>query len=145
MPDFRYGPVELHLVGFEGERPDPGTLSALADLLETGLIRLLDFVLIARSEDGDLEVVEIEGDLAEFGLADITLLAAGLAGADDIDEVAEHIPAGSSAVLIAYELAFARTLAERLAAAGGVVLRSERIPAPIVNAVLDVIEQEEGE
>ena len=36
MPAFRYGPVELYLVGFEGERPDAGTLAALSDLLESG-------------------------------------------------------------------------------------------------------------
>ena len=31
MVDFKYGPVELYLVGFEGERPSPGVVGALAD------------------------------------------------------------------------------------------------------------------
>ncbi len=52
-------------------------------------------------------------------------------------ELAEHIPVGTSAALIALELTWARTLAETFNASGGVVLRTERIPAPIVNAIVD--------
>lgn len=140
MVDFRYGPVELYLVGFDSDRPDARTLSALGDLLSSGLVRLLDFVVISKSEDGVLEITEIGPD-DDFGL-DVEVLAAGLAGGEDIDELAELVAPGTSAALVALELTYARTLAERLAAGGGVVLRSERIPAPVVNAVLDVLESE---
>ena len=50
MTEFRYGPVELYLVGFDGDRPSPDTISALAELLEGGLVRLLDFVIVSKSE-----------------------------------------------------------------------------------------------
>ncbi|GAA1922817.1 hypothetical protein GCM10009775_14040 [Microbacterium aoyamense] len=144
MAEFRYGPVELYLVGFEGDRPDPGVLSALADLVEGGLFRLLDLVIVSKSEDGDIDIVEIEdGDIVE-GLGDIELAELGIAGEEDIIELAELVPPGGSAIIVALELLFARTLAEKIAAAGAVVLSAERIPAPIVNAVLDAA-QSEGE
>lgn len=145
MAEFRYGPVELYLVGFEGPRPDPATLGALLDLLETGFVRLLDLVLVTKSEDGEVDVIEIETDTDLLGFGELDIIASGLAGNEDIDEFAEHIPPGGSAALVALELAFARTLAQNLAASGGVVLRSERITAPIVNAVLDLFEYEEEE
>jgi Family of unknown function (DUF6325) len=36
MAGFTYGPVELYLVGFEGDRPNPSVIAALTDLLEGG-------------------------------------------------------------------------------------------------------------
>ncbi|WP_194421987.1 DUF6325 family protein [Microbacterium abyssi] len=142
MTNFRYGPVELHLVGFEGERPDPRTLAALTDLLDSGLVRLLDFIILRKEEDGSTTVVEVEENEKGTGFDELEILSAGIVGEEDIQDFAEQIPSGSSAALIALELAFARTLAESLAAGGGVVLRSERVPAPIVNALLDLVEQE---
>jgi hypothetical protein len=36
MAGFTDGPVELYLVGFEGDRPTPSVIAALTDLLEGG-------------------------------------------------------------------------------------------------------------
>ncbi len=144
MVDFRYGPVELYLVGFEGDRPDPGVIRALADLVASGLLRLLDFVVVSKSETGDVDIVEIENASALYGLDDLELAELGIAGEEDILELAELVPEGGTALVVALELAFARTLAENLARAGAVVLSAERIPAPIVNAVIDAA-QSEGE
>ena len=141
MAEFTFGPVELYLVGFEGERPSPGVMDALLDLVGQGIVRLLDFVIVAKSEDGEITVTEIEAEAEAYGLVDVEILAAGIAGDEDIDEFATHIPPGSSAALVALELVYARTLAEQVAQSGGVVLRTERIPAPVVNAVIEAAEQ----
>lgn len=133
MADFRYGPVELYLVGFEGERPADSVIEALGELLDGGLMRLLDFVLISKSDDGDVTVVEIEDEDFPLDLHEV-----GIAGEEDIAELSELIPPGGSAALVALELLYARRLAGSVAASGGVVLSAERIPAPIVNAVMDL-------
>ena len=140
MSEYRYGPVELHLIGYPGEGLDPGVVQALTDLLEGGLLRLLDVVVIARSEDGDVTVTEIDDQDDIFG--DLILGASGLAGAEDIAEFAELVPPGASAALFVLELTYARELANRLGDSGAVLLRTERIPAPIVNAIVDAIEGE---
>ncbi|MHC9045034.1 DUF6325 family protein [Microbacterium saperdae] len=137
MTQFAYGPVELYLVGFEGDRPNPAVTAALTELLESELIRLLDLILISRSEDGDVTVVEIEDESEEYGFGGIEFGASGLVADEDVAEFAELIPPGASAALVAIELSWARGLARSLDAAGGVVLRSERIPAPTVNAIVD--------
>lgn len=146
MVEFRYGPVELYLVGFEGDRPDPGVISALVEQLESGLVRLLDFVIVSKAADGEITVTEIEDETDEYGFGGIELAEIGLAGDEDIEELAELIEPGASAALVTLELLYARKLSSRLAASGGVVLSAERIPAPVVNAILDAAELEtEGE
>ncbi len=138
MTEFTYGPVELHLVGIEGDRPDPGVVRALGDLLEGGLLRLLDFVIITKSASGEISVVEVDDEGEAFG--GLEPAATGVVGDEDIEEFAEHVESGSSAVLVAFELVYARTLAEKLDASGATVLRSERIPAPVVNIALGLAE-----
>ena len=133
MADFKYGPVDLYLIGFEGEQPDRAAIAALSDVLEQGLVSLLDFIIVSRSETGEVTIVELVDD----SLLGIDLLEIGLVGEDDVAELAEHVPPGTSAALVALELTWARSLAAKLNATGGVVLRTERIPAPIVNAVAD--------
>lgn len=139
MAEFRYGPVELFLLGLEEDRPDPRVLNELAALAEGGILRVLDFVVIAKSEDGDVTITEIE-DGDDFGIGDLVL--SGLTGEEDIREFAELVPAGGSAAVVALELLYARRLSEALAATGGIVLSAQRIPAPVVNALVDTIENE---
>lgn len=141
MIDFRYGPVEFYLVGFEGDGPDPATFQALRDLIDGGTVRLLDFVVLSKSADGEVELRDLADDQAE-ALGDAQPLADGLAGEEDILMLAEHVPPGTSAAVVVLELTFARTLAAKLQAAGGEVLRTERVPAPVVNAMMDILEQE---
>lgn len=142
MADFRYGPVDLYLVGFEGERPAPAVMQALTEQLESGAVRLLDFVIVSRSQGGELTITEIDDETDEYGLGGVELGEIGIAGDEDIEELAPLIEPGTSAALVALELVYARTLASKLAATGAVVLSAERIPAPIVTAVVDGAEAE---
>ena len=141
MAEFRYGPVELSLVGFEGDRPSPDTAAALAELVEGGLVRLLDFVIVSKSESGEVEVIEIEEQTEEYGFGGIDFAEIGITGEEDIAELVELVEPGTSAAIVALELVYARRLADKLASSGGVVLSAERIPAPIVNAVMDLAEE----
>lgn len=145
MPEFRYGPVELYLVGFDSDQPDAGTFRALADLLATGVVRLLDLVFVSKKDDGEVDVVEVEEGDNPLGLATgPDPLAGGLVADEDLAELVAPMAAGTSAVVMAIELTFAKTLTEEVARAGGEVLRVERIPAPVVNALVDLYEPVEG-
>jgi hypothetical protein len=142
MSDYRYGPVEFYLVGFEGERPSAGTLAALTDLVSSGLVRLLDFVLLSKDADGELTVVEVE-ETEDFGLDIEILQTSGIAGDEDIEEFGSALEPGTSGALVVFELVYARELAQRLSESGGAVLGFDRVPAPVVNALMDSIEESE--
>ncbi|WP_091233205.1 DUF6325 family protein [Microbacterium sp. 3J1] len=141
MTDFQYGPAEFYLVGFDGVVPDEGTFAALRDLIDSGTVRLLDFVVITKSEDGAVDIQAIDEQSAT-ALEGVEVFASGLAGEEDILTLAANVPAGRSAAIVVLELTYARELARKLNSAGGEVLRTERIAAPVVNALMEILEQE---
>ena len=135
MTTFTLGPVEFHLISLADSQPAEAVIDELRDVLTTGTVQLLDLVVISKSDAGDVTVTEIE--------ADVDLGAPGLAGDDDIAEFAAVIEPGTTAALVALELTWAKRIAEKLAAAGSEVIGVERIPAPVVNALLESIEDDD--
>lgn len=142
MAEFEYGPVDLYLVGFEGDRPDAGSLEAIRELIEGGEIRLLDFLVISKADDGAVSITEFADVSEEYGFGTVELEAIGLVADEDATALAEGIRPGTSGALLAIELVWAKRLASRFATAGGIVLQTERIPAPVVNAALAEAEEE---
>ena len=137
MEEFTYGPVEMLLISFDGDRPGPALSEALRDLVEEKTIALLDLVFVSRSSEGDLRIVEVQDLPERTQLPDFTLGEPGLAGLEDVEELAAQLPPGTSAAILVVELSWARHFASVLAASGGAVLYDERIPATVVNAVLE--------
>lgn len=136
MSDFEYGPVEILLIGFEGDRPGPAVVAAMNDVIKAGAVKLLDLTFISKSESGELTVLELDQVSEEYGFGTVELEQNGLAADEDLDYLASEIPDGSSAAVLVIEHVWARMFAQRLAEANGAVIDSQRIPAPIVNAAL---------
>ncbi len=136
MTDFEYGPAEFIVAQFEGDRPSPGVVEAILELVGTGTVRVLDLLFVSRAPTGEVQVSEFEDVGDEFGFASITLDASGLAGAEDVDDITELIEPGTSGAILVLEHVWAKDLASKFFAAGGSVVHTERIPAPVVNAVL---------
>lgn len=136
--DFRYGPVELYLVGMTGSRPAPEVIDALRQQVDAGTVRILDLLTIHRDADGSTTVEEV--DVGGLGLE---LAELGVTGDEDVTDLAERVTPGSSAIVVALELLFLRELAGSLAASGASVLSTERIPAPVINALVDAVHEED--
>ena len=136
--EFRYGPVELYLVGMTGSRPAPEVIDALRQQVDAGTVRILDLLTIHRDADGSTTVEEV--DVGGLGLE---LAELGVTGDEDVTDLAERVTPGSSAIVVALELLFLRELAGSLAASGASVLSTERIPAPVINALVDAVHEED--
>jgi len=135
MAEFEYGPAEFMVAQFDTDRPSAGVVQAILDLVASGTVRLLDLVFVERHSDGSVDIIELEQIGDEIGLADVTLDASGIAGDEDVQEIAELLEPGSTGAVLVIEHLWAKTLASRFFESGGVVLHSERIPAPVLNAV----------
>ena len=142
MAEFTYGPVDLVAAALEGDRIAPDVLAALAELVDSGQVRVLDMLLVHRDQQGGLRYDDLDtaDSAADAGLADIEQLAPGLVTQEDAASLVPDLAPGATAVVVALELSWATTLASRLAASGGVVLETVRIPAPVVNAVMDTVQ-----
>lgn len=134
MTDLEYGPVELVLAAFDGDYPNAGVIEAVLSLAEAGTIRLLDLVQLSRSDAGEISFLEIEE--SDFSAGEFDLTASGIASDEDLQELAEQLPLGTSGLLLVVELVWARHPASRLAESNGFVVDAMRIPAPVVNAVV---------
>jgi hypothetical protein len=136
VANFEYGPVDLYLIGFPGERPGPEVVASIIELIEAGTVKLLDMLFVSRSLDGELNVLEVDQVADELGLTGIELNEVGLAGNEDIEEFADDVAPGTSAALLVVELLWAKNFATALYRAGGEVLHTESIPSVVVNELL---------
>ena len=92
MTELDYGPAEFIVAQFDGDRPSDEFWRALVDLVASGTVRLLDLLFVSRSADGEIELLEYE-DLGDS--CRVTLEASGLAGSEDVDEIADLIEPGT--------------------------------------------------
>ena len=63
-----YGPADLYVVAFPSEHVPGQIREAVLTTLSSGVITLLDLVLVRRAADGSTEVLEIESLGEEFDL-----------------------------------------------------------------------------
>jgi len=133
-----FGPVEIVAIAFPTARVPSGVQASVLEVLAEGTVTLLDLAVVRRSEDGDVEVVEVSDLGDELEITDVELTGAGLAGEEDLDEVAAGLTPGTSALVLVVEHTWARGVIAATSASDGVVLLSERIPAEVVNEVADL-------
>ena len=103
------GPIDYLLVEWPGRQPNGEVAPHLVDLVDRGLIRILDLAFIAKAEDGSvagLEIADLGGEVAE--LAVFEGASSGLLSDDDIDEAGGALEPGTSAALLVFENTWAR-------------------------------------
>jgi hypothetical protein len=124
------------VVAFPGNRFSGGIAPEVEKLVSNGTVRVLDLVFIGKDEAGDTVSLEFDqrDELAAFG--DLDGEVGGLINAEDLDHVADQLPAGNSALVIVWEDLWATPLVEAVRASGGVVIDTARIPADLVEAAL---------
>jgi uncharacterized protein DUF6325 len=139
------GPVDWIVVEFPGSRFKGEIAPALADLVDRGIIRVLDLLLIRKGEDGSLDFYELSDlDESEIGsLRAYETVLADLLSLEDVESVAAAVEPGSTAALLVWENSWAAPFGSAVRHAGGQLVASGRIP---VQAILAAIEaDEEGE
>lgn len=134
MTTFDYGPIEMYAISFDGDRPGPGVLQAIDDLVDAGTVKLLDLVFAKRSSNGDVTVMELSDATDDSDVPALDLM--GLTSEEDIAALTADLAPGTSAAILVVELLWAKAFAGALYDAGGTVLVRQGIPAPLVNAYL---------
>ena len=135
-------PVDWIVVEFPGGKFNGEIAPALGDLVERGIVRVLDLLLLRKDMDGSLEAYELTDlDDSEIGeLRSYETELAMLLSEDDVDAVAAAIDPGSTAAVLVWENTWAAPFASATRRAGGQLVASGRIP---VQALLAAIETDE--
>jgi len=135
------GPIDYILVEWPGRQPNGEVAPHLVDLVDRGLIRILDVAFIAKDEDGTVAGIEL-ADLGD-GAAELSVFAgasSGLLSDEDLGEAAGALEPGTSAALLVFENAWAAPFVAAVRRSGGQLVASGRIPVNEVLAALDAAE-----
>jgi hypothetical protein len=133
-----HGPIDFVLLEFPGDRLTGRAGEELLKLVEAGTIHLLDLLVVGKSPDGDVFLLDLSEDAGGFTL--LTGARSGLLGDDDVAEAAAAIEPGRVAALIVYENAWAVPFVAAARESGGELVASARIPAVDVMRALDDLE-----
>lgn len=142
--DIELGPIDYLVVEWPaGKQPSGEGLPLLVDLVDRGLIRVLDLAFVRKEDDGTivgLDLTELDGDpvLTVFEGA-----SSGLLGDDDYEEAGAAIQPGCSAALLVYENTWVAPFATALRRSGAQLVANGRIPVNALLAALDELEEKE--
>jgi hypothetical protein len=130
------GPVDYAIVAFPGNEFRGEIGPALAELVDSGTIRIIDIAFVGKNADGGsvaLELTELAPDV-QSSLDSLGIEVSGLFNEDDLMAAAEELEPNSSAVLLVWENVWARKVAQAMRDAGGILLDFDRLPHEVVQA-----------
>jgi hypothetical protein len=136
------GPISYLVVEFPGSKMTGEGLSHLVDLVEQGVIRILDLIFVAKSQDGSLGIIAL-ADLDHDGTLDLAVFegaSSGLVSQDDLEEAAPVITAGSSAAILIFENRWATPFIQALRRGEAQLVAAGYIPQDDLVAALDAAE-----
>ncbi len=136
------GPIDYVVIEWAGKEPSGEAAPLLVDLVDRGIIRVLDLVFVRKDEDGKvarLDFAEAVEKAPELEVLDGA--SSGLLADDDIDDVGEVLEPGATAALLVYENSWAGPFAAGVRRGGGQLVANGRIPVQAMLAALDAVEK----
>jgi len=136
------GPIDYLVVEFPGNKFTGEAFPLLVELVDRGIIRILDLAFVVKDADGAVRAVEVadfDGD-GSLDLAAFEGASSGLLGQDDLAEAATALEPNSAAGILVYENVWAGPFAAALRRSGGQLVASGRIPIQAMLAKLDALE-----
>jgi hypothetical protein len=139
------GPIDYLLIEWPGRQPTGEAAPILLDLVERGIIRVLDLAFITKAEDGSvagLEIADLGQEVEELKVFEGA--SSGLLSEDDTVEAAKALEPGTSAALMVFENRWAAPLASALRRSGAQLVATGRIPVQAILAALEAAEEAEA-
>ncbi|NMO92705.1 DUF6325 family protein [Actinomycetospora sp. TBRC 11914] len=136
------GPVDFLVIEFPAGGGTGEGLPLLLDLVDRRIVRILDFIVVRRGQDGTVTVAEI-ADVDGDGVPDLRLFegaTSGLLGPDDADSVGSVLEPGAVGVAIVYENLWAAPLATALRRGGARLVAGGRVSVEDLVAAAEAVE-----
>ena len=145
--EIEMGPIDYLVVEWPKESPPTGeAFPYLVDLVDRGVIRILDLAFVEKDVDGNvlaLDIADFDGD----GYNDLAIFegaSSGLIGEEDQQEAGGVLEPGTAAAIMVYENTWAAPFATALRKTGAQLVAQGRIPINDLIATLDELEAAEG-
>ncbi|MGW7407553.1 DUF6325 family protein [Streptomyces sp. NPDC054833] len=134
------GPVDYLVIEFPGNRMTGEAFPLLVDLVERGIVRILDLTFVRKDSDGSVTGLELQDLGDEVDLSVFAGASSGLLDQGDIEEAGNALEPGNSAAVLVYENVWAAPLARALRRSGAQLVAGGRIPVQALLASLDAVE-----
>jgi hypothetical protein len=135
------GPVDWVVLEWTGERPSGEQVAPMiVDLVERGIIRILDIGFVAKDADGTITVLDLDHLGPDSPFAAFEGASSGLLDHDDLEDAAAALTPGASAAVLMWENRWAAPLAIALRRSGGQLVASGRVQVQALLASLDALE-----
>ncbi|MFN8203276.1 MAG: DUF6325 family protein [Solirubrobacteraceae bacterium] len=135
------GPVDIVVIGYPPDAPQTGeAIPIFIDLVDRGVIRVLDVAGVRKNEDGTFDAFVGE-DIDQDGFPDLVAFSGastGLISDEDLRTAADEVPPGTAAIVIVYENRWAAPFVAAVRRNGGELLAFQRVSAA------DLLEAIEG-
>jgi hypothetical protein len=141
------GPIDYIVVAFPTDRMTGEAFPLLVELVERGIIRILDLVFLRKDEDGTVTTLT-QVDLDRMKVLEAALFdgaSSGLIGPAEVAEAADVLEPGTAAGVLVYENVWAAPFAAALRRSGGQLVASGHIPVQALVAALDALEADEAD
>lgn len=138
------GPVDYAVIAFPGNQFNGEIVPAIDDLVTAGTIRVIDAAFVGKNGNGEVftaEVSELAPDVQEK-LNALNIEVQGLLNEEDLLAIGEQLELDTSAALLVWENVWARSVAQKIRDAGGVLVAFERVPHDVVQAAREWVLEE---
>ena len=141
------GPVDYVIVEFPaGTTTFTGEMApALLALVDAGIIRVIDVLILTKDEDGSVDAMELSdvGELGELQMLEAQL--AELLAEEDVAHLAAAMDPGSTAGVLIWENLWAAPFASAVRRSGGQLIADGRIPIQAIIAAIEADAEAETE
>ena len=133
-----FGPIDFIALEFPGNRFKGEILPDLFELVDKGIIRIIDLVIITKDQVGQVAVRELrELDPAHIEIfSPLNAEVNQMITESDINMIAEKLADNSTAGLLLIENLWAKKTQQAMLAANGRAVMFERIPHDVVEEAL---------
>jgi hypothetical protein len=134
------GPIDYLLVEWPGRQPNGEAVPHLLDLVERGLIHILDLTFLTKDDDGTIAALQI-ADVGDERLSVFEGAPSGLLSEDDLNQAGNALEPDTSAALLVYENLWAAPFADAVRKSGGQLVSRGRVEVEDILATLDALDE----
>ena len=131
------GPIDYLVIEWPDGEPTGEAAPLLVDLVDRGLIRIMDLAFVIKDDAGSVTMIDMAAD---DRLAELAGASSGLLSEEDIADAAEVLEPGTAAGVLVYENSWAAPFAAALRRSGAQLVANGRIPVQSMLAALDAAE-----
>lgn len=140
-----YGPVDFLAIEFRGNQFKGEILPALLELVKNKIVRVIDFIVVIKDQDGNHRALEMEQLDAEvvriFDPLEVEIN--GIIQVEDIEMIAEKMDNNTTAAILLFENLWAIKFGEAAVRANGRMVMFQRIPFEVVNETMELFAEAE--